>query len=58
MTFEDMNQELGLDGLRNVEPIKEIIYHIMHKTFPDTPKIHGLGYVDLVLNNLKEFQGR
>lgn len=55
--FEDVNPVLGLDLPTNVEPIKEIIYHVIHKAFPDTPSIHGLGYVDLVLNNLKQFQG-
>ncbi|KAH0753909.1 hypothetical protein KY290_024179 [Solanum tuberosum] len=42
-----------------IEQIKILIYHIIRKEFQSNlPRIHGLGYVDFVLSNLKEFQDR
>ncbi|KAK6788836.1 hypothetical protein RDI58_012634 [Solanum bulbocastanum] len=42
-----------------IEQIKISIYHIIRKEFQSNlPRIHGLGYVDFVLRNLKEFQHR
>lgn len=50
VTFEEMNEDL--------QHIKAVIYLIIRKTFQSSlPRIHGLGYVDFLLNNLKEFQG-
>ncbi|KAG5604117.1 hypothetical protein H5410_025609 [Solanum commersonii] len=50
--LDDMNRALGLDLPRNIEPI-------MQKAIQcNLPKVHGLGYVDFLLKNLKDFQGR
>nr|Q6L400.1 RecName: Full=Putative late blight resistance protein homolog R1B-16 [Solanum demissum]AAT38773.1 Putative late blight resistance protein, identical [Solanum demissum] len=58
-TLEDINRELGFDLSRNIEPIKVMIYLVMQKAFQcNLPRIHGLGYVDFLLKNLKDFQGR
>nr|Q6L3Z0.1 RecName: Full=Putative late blight resistance protein homolog R1B-13 [Solanum demissum]AAT38785.1 Putative late blight resistance protein, identical [Solanum demissum] len=58
-TLEDINRELGFDLPRNIEPIKVIVYLVMQKAFQcNLPRIHGLGYVDFLLKNLKDFQGR
>nr|XP_009798058.1 PREDICTED: LOW QUALITY PROTEIN: late blight resistance protein R1-A-like [Nicotiana sylvestris] len=57
--LEDVNRELGLDLPRNIEPVKAMIYLIIRKAFQSNlSRIHGLGYVDFLLNNLKEFQSR
>ncbi|XP_070043410.1 late blight resistance protein R1-A-like isoform X1 [Nicotiana tomentosiformis] len=57
MTLEDVNQALGLDLPGNIQPVKAMIYLIIRKAFQSNlPRIHGLGYVDFFLNNLKEFQ--
>ncbi|KAH0671991.1 hypothetical protein KY284_023078 [Solanum tuberosum] len=58
-TLEDINRELGFDLPRNIEPIKVIVYLVMQKAFQcNLPRIHGLRYVDFLLKNLKDFQGR
>nr|ABO93013.1 putative disease resistance protein [Solanum tuberosum] len=57
--LEDINRELGFDLPRNIEPIKVMVYLVMQKAFQcNLPRIHGLGYVDFLLKNLKDFQGR
>ncbi|XP_006363248.1 putative late blight resistance protein homolog R1A-4 isoform X1 [Solanum tuberosum] len=57
--LDDMNRALGFDLPRNIEPIKAMVYLIMQKAFQcNLPRIHGLGYVDFLLKNLKDFQGR
>ncbi|XP_049404833.1 putative late blight resistance protein homolog R1B-16 [Solanum stenotomum] len=58
-TLEDINREFGFDLSINIEPIKVMIYLVMQKAFQcNLPRIHGLGYVDFLLKNLKDFQGR
>ncbi|KAH0675161.1 hypothetical protein KY285_022962 [Solanum tuberosum] len=58
-TLEDINRELGFDLPRNFEPIKAMVYLVMQKAFHcNLPRIHGLGYVDFLLKNLNDFQGR
>ncbi|XP_070015849.1 late blight resistance protein R1-A-like [Nicotiana sylvestris] len=57
--LEDVGQVLGLDLLGDIQPIRAMTYLIIRKAFEyNLPRIHGLGYVDFLLNNLKEFQGR
>nr|AAT38780.1 Putative late blight resistance protein, identical [Solanum demissum] len=57
--LDDMNQALGFDLPRNIEPIKAMVYLVMQKAFHcNLPRIHGLGYVDFLLKNLNDFQGR
>ncbi|XP_049404834.1 putative late blight resistance protein homolog R1B-23 [Solanum stenotomum] len=57
--LDDMNRALGFDLPRNIEPIKAMVYLVMQKAFHcNLPRIHGLGYVDFLLKNLKDFQGR
>ncbi|CAN4124459.1 unnamed protein product [Withania somnifera] len=57
--LEDVNRALGLDLPSDIQPVEEITSLIIRKSFQSYfPRIHGLGYVDLLLNNLKEFQGR
>ncbi|XP_049404846.1 putative late blight resistance protein homolog R1A-4 [Solanum stenotomum] len=57
--LDDMNRALGLDLPRNIEPIKVMVYLIMQKAIQcNLPKVHGLGYVDFLLKNLKDIQGR
>ncbi|XP_016514913.2 late blight resistance protein R1-A [Nicotiana tabacum] len=59
MTLEDVNQALGLDLPGNIQPVKAMIYLIIRKAFQSNlPRIHGLGHVDFLLNNLREFQIR
>ncbi|XP_009764259.2 late blight resistance protein R1-A-like [Nicotiana sylvestris] len=59
MTLEDLNQALGLDLPGNIQPVKVMIYLIIRKAVQSNlPRIHGLGYVDFFLSNLKEFQSR
>ncbi|OIT26518.1 putative late blight resistance protein -like r1b-14 [Nicotiana attenuata] len=56
---KELNQALDLDLRGNIQPIKAMIYLIIRKAFQSNlPRIHGLGYVDFFLNNLKEFQSR
>nr|ABI34343.1 late blight resistance protein, putative [Solanum demissum] len=58
-TLEDINRELGFDLPRNIEPIKAMVYLVMQKAFHcNLPRVHGLGYADFLLKNLKDFQGR
>ncbi|KAM3304227.1 hypothetical protein P3S67_015259 [Capsicum chacoense] len=48
-----------VDFSGNVQHISTMVYPIIRKKFQSNlPKIHGLGYVDFLLNNLKEFQRR
>ncbi|XP_049404847.1 putative late blight resistance protein homolog R1C-3 isoform X1 [Solanum stenotomum] len=55
----DINRELSFDLPRNIEPIKVMVYRVMQKAFHcNLPRVHGLGYVDFLLKNLKDFQGR
>ncbi|KAH0753940.1 hypothetical protein KY290_024210 [Solanum tuberosum] len=57
--LDDMNRALGFDLPRNIEPIKAMVYLVMQKAFQSNlPRVHGLGYVDFLLKNLKDFQGR
>nr|AAT38778.1 Putative late blight resistance protein, identical [Solanum demissum]AAT39279.1 Putative late blight resistance protein, identical [Solanum demissum] len=59
IVLDDMNRALGFDLPRNIEPIKAMVYLVMQKAFHcDLPMIHGLGYVDFLLKNLNDFQGR
>ncbi|CAN4082190.1 unnamed protein product [Withania somnifera] len=58
MDLGEVNQVL-LDLPGNIEHIKAIIYFIIRKPFQSNlPMIHGLGYVDILLNKLEEFQVR
>ncbi|MCD9642232.1 hypothetical protein HAX54_028923 [Datura stramonium] len=51
--------EVTIDLPGTIQRIKTVIYHIIRKEFQSNlPRIHGLGYVDFLLNNLKEFQQR
>ncbi|KAM3359004.1 putative late blight resistance protein R1B-23 [Capsicum galapagoense] len=51
--------EVTIDLPGTIQHIKTVIYHIIRKDFQSNlPRIHGLGYVDFVLDNLKEFQDR
>nr|Q6L403.1 RecName: Full=Putative late blight resistance protein homolog R1B-17 [Solanum demissum]AAT38770.1 Putative late blight resistance protein, identical [Solanum demissum] len=57
--LDDMNRALGFDLPRNIEPIKVMVYLVMQKAFQcNLPRVHGLGYVDFLLKNLNDFQGR
>ncbi|XP_049356872.1 putative late blight resistance protein homolog R1C-3 [Solanum verrucosum] len=57
--LDNMNRALGFDLPRNIEPIKAMVYLVMQKAFQSNlPRVHGLGYVDFLLKNLKDFQGR
>ncbi|MCD7471153.1 hypothetical protein HAX54_011463 [Datura stramonium] len=59
MTLEDVNRALGLGLPGNIQPIKAMTYLIIRKGLRfNFPRIHELGYVDFLLRNLKEFQGR
>ncbi|KAF3665558.1 Late blight resistance protein R1-A [Capsicum annuum] len=56
MASGEVNQAL-LDLPGNIHQIKAIIYFIIRKPFQSNlPMIHGLGYVDILLNKLAEFQ--
>ncbi|KAK4715602.1 hypothetical protein R3W88_013940 [Solanum pinnatisectum] len=58
-SLEVINRALGFDLPRNIEPIKAMVYLVMQKAFHcKLPRVHGLGYVDFLLKNLKDFQGR
>ncbi|KAK4715586.1 hypothetical protein R3W88_013924 [Solanum pinnatisectum] len=51
--------EVTIDLPVMIERIKILIYNIIRKEFQSSlPRIHGLGYVDFVLSNLKEFPDR
>ncbi|CAN4109507.1 unnamed protein product [Withania somnifera] len=57
LTLEEMNETPVLDFPSNIQHIKTVIYLIIRKAFQSNlPRIHGLGYVEFLLNNLKEFQ--
>ncbi|XP_015161019.1 putative late blight resistance protein homolog R1A-4 [Solanum tuberosum] len=57
--LDDMNRALDFDLPRNIEPIKAMVYLVMQKAFQSNlPRIQGLGYVDFLLKNLNDFQGR
>ncbi|KAF3645277.1 Late blight resistance protein R1-A [Capsicum annuum] len=59
VTFEEKNEAPVLDFQSNIQHIKAVIYLIIRKALQSNlPRIHGLGYVDFLLNNLKEFQVR
>lgn len=48
-----------LDLSGNLQHIRTTIYLTIRKVFQSNlPRIHGLGYVDFLLNNLREFQSR
>nr|XP_009760595.1 PREDICTED: late blight resistance protein R1-A-like isoform X1 [Nicotiana sylvestris] len=48
-----------LDLSGNLQHIRTTIYLTIRKVFQSNlPRIHGLGYVDFLLNNLKELQDR
>ncbi|XP_059316767.1 putative late blight resistance protein homolog R1B-23 isoform X2 [Lycium ferocissimum] len=52
-------EEVTIDWPSTIQRIKTLIYHINRKEFQSNlPRIHGIGYVDFLLNNLKEFQDR
>ncbi|XP_059315923.1 putative late blight resistance protein homolog R1C-3 [Lycium ferocissimum] len=56
---EEANQTLFLDLPKNIQHMKEVIFLIIRKAFQSKlPRVHGLGCVDFLLNNLKEFQTR
>lgn len=57
--LEDLNRTLGFDLPRNMEPIKAMVCLVMQKAFQcNLPRVQGLGYVDFLLKNLKDLQGR
>ncbi|KAH0756248.1 hypothetical protein KY290_026518, partial [Solanum tuberosum] len=57
--LDEMNRTLGFDLPRNIEPFRVMVYLVMQKSFQSNlPRVHGLGYVDFLLKNLKDFQGR
>ncbi|KAH0708242.1 hypothetical protein KY284_009669 [Solanum tuberosum] len=54
---EDMDITQVLDLSRNIQHLSIDIYLTIRKAFQSNlPRIHGLGYVDCLLNNLKKFQ--
>ncbi|PHT67858.1 putative late blight resistance protein -like protein R1B-23 [Capsicum annuum] len=56
---EEANQRLFLDLPRSIQHIKEVIFLVIRWAFQSNlPRVHGLGCVDFLLNNLKEFQVR
>ncbi|KAF3658278.1 Late blight resistance protein R1-A [Capsicum annuum] len=57
IALRELNPSLVLDLMGNIQCINTAIYVTIRKGFQFTlPRIHGLGYVDFLLNNLKEFQ--
>uniref|UniRef100_A0A1S4C9W1 Late blight resistance protein homolog R1B-17 n=3 Tax=Nicotiana TaxID=4085 RepID=A0A1S4C9W1_TOBAC len=53
------NPSLVLDSSGNIQRINTMIYLTIRKAFQSKlPRMHGLGYVDFLLNKLKEFQRR
>ncbi|KAM3267297.1 putative late blight resistance protein R1B-23 [Capsicum chacoense] len=55
--LRELNHSLVLDLMGNIQCINTAIYVTIRKSFQlNLPRIHGLGYVDFLLNNLKEFQ--
>ncbi|KAH0753951.1 hypothetical protein KY290_024221 [Solanum tuberosum] len=56
---EEVNQRLFIDLSKRIRHIKEVIFLVSRKAFQSNlPRVHGLGCVDFLLNNLKEFQDR
>nr|AAU93590.2 Late blight resistance protein, putative [Solanum demissum] len=56
---EEVNQRLFIDLPKSIQHINEVIFLVSRKAFQyNLPKVHGLGCVDFLLNNLKEFQDR
>ncbi|KAG5604143.1 hypothetical protein H5410_025635 [Solanum commersonii] len=56
---EEVNQRLFIDLPKSIRHIKEVIFLVSRKAFQSNlPRVHGLGCVDFLLNNLKEFQDR
>ncbi|KAJ8539751.1 hypothetical protein K7X08_014003 [Anisodus acutangulus] len=54
-----VNQAQVLDLSGNIQSLSIVIYLTIRKAFQSNlPRIHGLGYVDIFLDNLKEFQRR
>ncbi|XP_016460043.2 late blight resistance protein R1-A [Nicotiana tabacum] len=48
-----------LDFPGNIQHFNTLVYPIVQKVFQSNlPRIHGIGYVDFLLSNLNEFQGR
>ncbi|PHT66879.1 hypothetical protein T459_31304 [Capsicum annuum] len=57
IALRELNPSLVLDLTDNIQRMNTAIYVTIRKGFQFTlPRIHGLGYVDFLLNNLKEFQ--
>ncbi|KAM3267299.1 putative late blight resistance protein R1B-23 [Capsicum chacoense] len=57
IALRELNPSLVLDLMGNIQCINTAIYVTIRKGFQFTlPRIHGLGYADFLLNNLKEFQ--
>nr|AAT39961.1 Putative late blight resistance protein, identical [Solanum demissum] len=58
--YEDVSLEEVTSKLEDtIERIKTLIYHIIRKEFQSSlPRIHGIGYVDFLLSNLKKFHDR
>ncbi|PHU01570.1 hypothetical protein BC332_31357 [Capsicum chinense] len=57
IALRELNPSLVLDLTDNIQCMNTAIYVTIRKGFQFTlPRIHGLGYVDFLLNNLKEFQ--
>ncbi|PHT66874.1 hypothetical protein T459_31299, partial [Capsicum annuum] len=55
--LRELNRSLVLDLMGNIQCINTAIYVTIRKSFQlNLPRIHGLGYVDFLLNNLKELQ--
>ncbi|MCD7470383.1 hypothetical protein HAX54_010183 [Datura stramonium] len=56
---EEANHALFLDLHKSIQHIKEVVFLVIRRAFQSNlPRLHGLGCVDFLLNNLKEFQGR
>ncbi|KAK6788835.1 hypothetical protein RDI58_012633 [Solanum bulbocastanum] len=58
--YEDVSLEEVISKLKDtIKRIKTLIYHIIRKEFQSSlPRIHGIGYVDFLLSNLKKFHDR
>ncbi|KAM3289651.1 putative late blight resistance protein R1B-23 [Capsicum chacoense] len=57
MTLGEVHLAQVLDFLGKIQRLSIAIYVTIRKAFQSNlPRIHGLGYVDCLLNNLKEFQ--
>ncbi|CAN4095731.1 unnamed protein product [Withania somnifera] len=59
MALGEVNLAQVIDFSGNIKRLNIEIYLTIRKAFQSNlPRIHGLGYVDCILNNLKEFQSR